>query len=359
MLLVEHGHSCTPRASGGIHVHEMAPFPAFADSGTIIFNGSLMGYPDGDQHVEMLGSGAIVNIEKRAGSGGSELHWDAAGSLADNGDAPFEWCYTFTLVFWRSGRSGFAAAVPETIARIHGEYNTDGNEAFYASSLNIPGGPRALLPRGNALWYSAGDQHLLQAGYELGTPTISGNTISWTSTGLLKDDDGDEQFSSAETVAVMTGPSVSFLEPQTVYHWIRAPRAGAWRSEAVNFEFQPHAGEGGPFCVDSASSNRFAGGDYAVSVPFSYAVPMLTGWQVDGGCHDHHVAQVGTYIDHFSFVPDSSGTRGTLYYTIESSFTDDDGGWNNPQYKVTILGLTPESIVTNPILNLGGGTLSP
>ena len=79
-----------------------------------------------------------------------------------------------------------------------------------------------------------------------------------------------------------------------------------------------------------------------MEVPFSYAVPMLTGWELTEPCDDMHVREIGAYIESFSFKPYPNGRSGLLGYTVVTRLSDDDGGkLGRARNKVTILGLNP------------------
>jgi hypothetical protein len=56
------------------------------------------------------------------------------------------------------------------------------------------------------------------------------------------------------------------------------------------------------------------------NVPFDFAMPMLVGWDIGDVCTDHHVKEIGVWIDSWEYNPDTH----TLVYTVSSVF-DDDG----------------------------------
>jgi hypothetical protein len=78
------------------------------------------------------------------------------------------------------------------------------------------------------------------------------------------------------------------------------------------------------------------------NIPFQFAIPMLTGWDLQYACSDQHVKEIGIWIDRWKYEPPSGGVGGRLRYTVGSVLRDDD---NNPDYahnhKITILGLKP------------------
>ena len=63
------------------------------------------------------------------------------------------------------------------------------------------------------------------------------------------------------------------------------------------------------------------------NVPFLYAIPVLTGWQLEYPCSDHHVETIGVWIKGFSYEKAPGAATGTLFYTIESILTDDAILW--------------------------------
>jgi hypothetical protein len=337
-IQVVHGHTCA-RGYGGVFIHESAVIPRqFADTGTIIFNGSAAAYTDGGSHnVRAVVPGAILNVENR---GNAELHWDAAGALEDGDQREEEWCYFYTLVFWRPSSVLRAVVPPSSGPRLNGEYDRPESALHQiVTSLNVPdqvwnfGGPRALLPRGNGQIFES-DHNLLQVGYEMRMPTFAGNTISWRSRTLLQDDSASQPFFSAEVVEVMNGASVNMWQPTQVWHLV----GKSWVQEQPSFTLQAQSS------LDTLCSVpvKTAIDQYVVDVPFSYAVPMLTGWKVGQRCRDSNVQQIGTYLDNFRFEPYPNGRSGRLSYTVVSIlFDDSQGRLVDRGNKVTILGLNP------------------
>jgi hypothetical protein len=340
MLQVQEGRSCAARSKGGVYLVEAAALPPGLDQGTVIFNGGVAAYSGGDHEVAILGTGAITDVEIRSG----QLVWKALGALSDdNGDDLFEWCYSYALVFWKQGSAELRATVPAANGpRIFGSFpvlNSAGPDPTpvhsIAGFLNAPdptfGGPRALLPRGVATWYTANDYNVLQAGFDLGTPSPSGDTISWTSRTLLAD--GDQRpHHGVELVEVMNGASVNMWQPPVVSRL----RGGQWVPEKTGFRLRAEDDEG-IGCVDDPQTAIV--NTYQVEVPFPYAVPMLTGWQLNSGCSDSQVRQIGAFINGWSFTPYPNANGGTLKYRVVGSLDDGSGRLNDMQHRVTILGL--------------------
>jgi hypothetical protein len=207
-------------------------------------------------------------------------------------------------------------------------------------------GPQAVVPRGFGFTWDVSsvldtDHEVLQVGFDLGppTPVSTGNEITWTSQTVLKDDSTDRTYHAAELVTVLSGQDVELWQPPTVLHL-----AGTYpNGEHVN-ELNLHALEpcGGwwpvwPSCIGNGEKQYTE--SYSVeNVPFEYAVPVLTGWDLQYVTEDHHVKRIGVYLVEFEYVPDPKTNTGTLHYTISSTLKDDSGNGHGAKYQVSILG---------------------
>jgi hypothetical protein len=74
------------------------------------------------------------------------------------------------------------------------------------------------------------------------------------------------------------------------------------------------------------------------NVPFEYAIPVLTGWDLSYFQCDHHVERIGVYLVEFEYVKNPNADTGTLNYTIFSTLRDDSDNGHRGKYKVSILG---------------------
>jgi hypothetical protein len=228
-------------------------------------------------------------------------------------------------------------ANPEELTFMH---TTDVDAGNDTARRELPGAvkasdPRALLPRGFALaWTDYPDHHILQKGFDLGTPVPSGNTISWTSATLLKDNSDRYDYRGSEIVSVLSGPSANILHPDTVLRL----RSGSWTPVSNTVPLTPNTDpESTPPCVGGDPETHQA--QFKIeNVPFDFAIPVLTGWELFYPCTDHHVERIGAWIKGFGY----DAQRRTLTYTIESTLADDavsgpNGG--EAHYKVSVLGL--------------------
>jgi hypothetical protein len=72
------------------------------------------------------------------------------------------------------------------------------------------------------------------------------------------------------------------------------------------------------------------------NVPFEYAIPMLTGWDLQYACDDEHVAEMGIGIDIWAY----DKNAGKINYTLSSILRDRNSrpGFGH-RHKVTVLGI--------------------
>jgi len=356
----QHGYACAdPGATGDFvfKIQDSAAIPN-GDDATIIFNGWIEKFDDGDHPLRVLAPGRIFDVETTSSPAGqNELHWSAGGGLGYG--QPYSWCYFYTLVFWHPDNNELAAKsannpVPERFAgpgQFLDAQGSPGPVHSIAGHLETPdasehGVPRAVVPRGYQFWYDDGnnEHNLLQAGFDLSNdvPAISGNAISWTSEALLKDNDG-QPFGAGMSAALLIGPSVSMWQPVEVWHRVVESNVRpSWELVSAGFKLTARDADTCWYCTSVGINQPTVWNDYAVEVPFKYAVPMLTGWDLGDAFSDHHVLQVGAYIDHFRFVPSGNGRSGRLYYTVVSTYEDDGSSDGNvTSNKVTVLGFNP------------------
>jgi hypothetical protein len=390
LLKVQHRLGCAQadkaadENSVGLRIHEMAVIPPGYNTGTVFLNGWRLRYKNGDHHVRGLGS-AIFNITQTQNGDQQELHWEAGGVVSDDdGDDPYEWCGIYTLLFWHRNKFDFTLippqiaawpshtdVTPEALTFVHSEGSDPDNDT---ARRELPGavqvtGPHAVLPRAfGFVWGSDTDHHLLQAGFDLGTPVPSGDTISWTSITLWKDNSTRDDYYGSAIVSVLSGPSVNMWHPDTVLRWRGSSRG--WLPEANTVPLTPNNdAESDPLCepggVDEMRQEQFK----VENVPFYYAVPVLTGWQLEYLQSDHHVETIGVWIKGFSYEKAPGAATGTLFYMIESTLVDDPvicpQNKGLAQYKVSVLGLNPtalppkQTVSNGPALQLPDPGLTP
>ena len=76
------------------------------------------------------------------------------------------------------------------------------------------------------------------------------------------------------------------------------------------------------------------------NLPFEEAVPMLTGWDLQSSCSDHHVKDVGIWLTDMNYEKPPGSPFGTLSYKLSSVLCDNDCSPGHIfRHKVSILGL--------------------
>src|SRR6185295_16773970 len=84
------------------------------------------------------------------------------------------------------------------------------------------------------------------------------------------------------------------------------------------------------------------------NLPFGFAIPMLTGWELSYFCADEYVQAMGVWIEDFSY----DRTTGKLSATVKSVIADvnADEGFRS-RIKLSVLGLTtklPDLVIVQP-----------
>ena len=141
---------------------------------------------------------------------------------------------------------------------------------------------------------------------------------------ILRDQDGDDGFTASSRASLLTGRSV-----KTRASTISLPSRSVTCSRCVT----PVGGE-------RTEHVR------VTDLPYDYALPMLTGWDLYFRTGDNHVAKIGASIRNLVF----DRVTHTLEYDFVHNLADQDAspehGW---QRGVTILGFDRTSDVTSPI----------
>jgi hypothetical protein len=349
----------------------MAVIPSGYNTGTVFLNGWKFVYGNGDHHVQGLGT-AIFNIAQVQNGEQQELHWEVVGVLSDdNGDDPYDWCYTYTLLFWHRNQFDWqlippqvaalpvdSDADPDILTFVHETVSDPGNDTArreLSGAVTVYAPPLAVLPRGFGLGWTETDHHVLQVGFDLGTPTLNGDTISWTSSTLLKDNSDRHDYRGSEIVSVLGGPSIQMWHPDTVY---RCEDDLCGEPVPNTVPLTPLKGyDDVDGCVGGGPVTRQEH-FMIVNVPFQYAVPVLTGWELTYDCQsDHHVEKIGVRITDFHY----DRRWRTLSYTIESTLGDDPffdpttGG--GVSVRVDVLGLQPTTLPPTPTVSSGSSAV--
>jgi len=360
-IIVMHGFGSAKLDSGRreIKVAQSVSVPDYANHATVFLNGWKLGYLGGevDHHVSELGA-LITKItfdqERRS------LTWNAAGALSD---LPFEEGYSFTyhytLIAWNDAVLNVrvdhsdcesAANFPNNTFMVFNEGDTALlSFSSFTQNRNFVG-RTVVLPRGFGFNWG-GDHHLLQVAYNLdhseifaegdknyirnklgqrlrdtpigefaplpkNTRRVDSGFVSWDTFAIFKDDGRHIDYIFAERVSILSGNEVGLIQPP--------------------FVINPQESAAGEFGGPGARIEQFV----IENIPFEGAIPMLTGWELSYAGNDHHVKDVGIWIDQWNYTPSPSG--GTLRYTLGSTLTDKD---HMPDYfhrhRITVLGIRP------------------
>jgi hypothetical protein len=361
-IIVFHGRGCAKADRAGqqvtLKVGQSVNVPTYAKNATVFLNGWRLQYLHGDHHV-----GFVVTAIRNISLEGQTLKWEAIGKLADrNFDDAYLWCYRFTAFGWDPSQINVSVDDRDSPGETDniefqnffaGQNLTDSAGVVFPRLVSnpgvAPGAPVPILPRGFMFGWDD-DHHLLQIGYNLNhserfidasrkylnrgkdqLPQLAASQVnspfaSWETTVVFKDDDGHRDYAFGEVVSVLRGDDVGLIQPP-------------YSSQVV-----------GPV---SGVSEEQKGGERIESfvikdIPFQYAIPVLTGWELRYPARDHHVREMGVEIQ----IPVGNGAyyevdpqtqRGRLRYNLSSVLQDKDArpAFFPPRHRVTVVGLRP------------------
>jgi hypothetical protein len=361
-IIAYHGSSCAESNQPGeekvLRVEEKLEIPPYAAEATVFLNGWRVNYLSSDHHVGAFAT-AISNIRLE----GKTLKWQAAGLLEEaHFDEGYRWCYSYTAIAWNpaniklavdhkdgSCQPGDPVDPAQTNFFLTENVGTTTarssfptflfNENFFSSKTV------AIIPRGFGVGWAPGescDHHLLQTAYNLDHSEIFGESgkrykkgvneditppiedsnrgqvgrgvVSWETSAIFKDNDRRRDYVFGELVSGLGGDDVGVIQPP--------------------FSVLPH--EGPSACIEPPTASLQTEDFVIDSIPFEYAIPMLTGWDLKYACDDEHVAEMGIGIDTWGY---DKNTR-TLRYTLSSILRDKNSrpGFLH-RHKVTVLGI--------------------
>jgi hypothetical protein len=147
--------------------------------------------------------------------------------------------------------------------------------------------------------------------------------VSWNTYSIFKDNARRRDYGFGEIVSALGGNDVRILQPP--------------------FSILPREDLGGNECIAQGDLHDVTTEEFVVeNVPFEYAIPMLTGWELRYVCENHHVKEIGIWIDDWRYEKDPANPHGRLSYKLSSVLRDkDDDPGHQRTHKITILGLRP------------------
>lgn len=360
-IVVYHGSGCAESRKDGeemvLHVEDSLQLPPYATNATVFLNGWQLKYLDSDHDVNSLGT-AIGNIRLER----NMLKWRAGGELSDkNFDDSYSWCYTYTVIAWNQANLDLAIDQNDGRCLLGDSTKTNSymqsNEGMttalstFANFIQNPefasGKQVAILPRGFGFrWECNTDNNLLQIAYNLGhsekfiehkknyvypappfpndASRVDLGIVSWETSAILKDNKGRRSYDFGDIVSAMGGGDVGIIQPP--------------------FSILPREDD----CDGSFGGSGVRTEEFIIeNIPYRFAVPMLSGWELGYLCDDENVKEIGMWIDRWSY-QQNGPISGTLRYTLSSILSDKD---NFPEHyedhKVTVLGMRPIDAVVS------------
>ena len=369
-IIAIHGSSTAPHpagssaGAGAIKVQQSMPIPAYTDQALVFLNGWKLDYVGDDHNVLALGSAITeIHVDPKLHT----LTWNALGLIRDNdGKKGYNWTYQFTVVAWNSvNLSAFVdqGAFPQTLdcsqtSELPDNYfyatNSGTRDAlscffsFLQNSSFAANKAIAVLPRGFGFVWNDSDHNLFQLAYNMDhsevmadsrkynklgqqimaplpnppTSHVDSGFVSWSPYAIFEDNDTRRDYTFAELVSGLGGNDVGLIQPP--------------------FSILPTAADAGIFsgCGEVGGQPTVTEHHVIENIPYQFAIPMLTGWDVQYLCSDEHVKDVGVWIDDWSYQPPSGASGGTLQYTLSSILADNDSTRTHiVSDRVTVLGL--------------------
>jgi hypothetical protein len=362
-IIVDSNLVCGQPDEYGVEIAGSLALPDYADAATVLLNGWRFRYLSGDHHVSEVGAWIRSVVVDPAA-----INWVADGRFYDrNPDDVMEFCYVYTVIGWNSGLLD-AVAVNDTA--VASDFSSSNTTALRTLSFIAETGPLAdrrtvvPLPRGFELGYAGSgdsplhhcfecyqDHNILQLAHNMehnepfleagknysggtypnpeldapdllaGERRIDANYATWEPYGIIKDNDLRRDTYHVEYVAVLGGDDIAVVRPP--------------------FSILPAEDEEDLFSSCVAPDAEVKTEEYVIeNLPFDYALPMLTGWNLTYSCDDEHVAEVGVWLEDFSYEKAPDAPTGTLRYTLGSVLRDKEDGPNHTiRHKVDVLGL--------------------
>jgi hypothetical protein len=357
IIKVVHGFGRAALDTGDfIKLEQSADLPSYANLATVFLNGWRLAYRHDDHHVEGLGAFIRVKV------GRGQVVWNAIGVIADDShDEPYELTYHYTFIAWNDTRLDVRVVDRYDADEVCQTQQPGLNDKFFWNrnrdtttalsvfptffSLPIFGGA-AVLPRGFGFGWGS-DHHLLQFAYNLDfTETLAqqqfykkalgdlkpelgadlrfdGGWLTWNSYVIVKDDSRRRDYFFGELVSGVSGQDVHVIQPP--------------------FFILPLEGASGALGGAGVKTRNVV----VDAIPYHYAIPMLTGWDIGYTADDQHVRDIGIWIDSFNYDYVPGSAAGRLRYQV-SSILRDRNNWpdNYVRHKVSVLCLrhTPTRI---------------
>ena len=338
-ILIE-GNKCIQQDRGEEAATLLAwiEMPSYVDKGTVVLNGWDLRYLH--KHHELNSISADITHSKLIKNADSTLLiFEAKGKLHDQHRSdPYEFCVFYSVFGYHSAwidatiendYNGTDAALLQTknqgaVATLENR----GNKGLLKGNDEI-----AIIPRGfdfqfdeifecelrflPCKWADRADYRLLQIAYNLSQNSTSlsqDGSPHWVMQTIFKDNNVRAYRIKTRT-ALIRGTSVKL-------------RADFLAMNARSRKASPCRKSGGGII----RTQNFHIND----LPYDYAIPILTGWDLSFECEHHRVQRAGIWIHDIHFDPISS----RLEYKVSSILRDQDSIPNfNAAHRITVFGL--------------------
>jgi hypothetical protein len=338
-ILIE-GSKCMQRDKGSeaATVLQWIEMPSYVDSGTVVLNGWDLRYLNRDREVHAIRVD-ITHSKLVKNAGSAFLVFEAQGKLEDqNREEAYEFCVFYT---------GFGYRSVWFDATIEGDYNGIETSLLQTkrqgavATLENTGSKGtlkandaiAIIPRGfdfqfddtfecelrfpPCKWGDRADYDLLQVAYSLsqtGASLSADGSPHWVTQTIFKDND-IRTHRIKTRAALIRGSSVKLRADFLALN----PRIGKTSACRKNTD-------------GIVRTQTFRIND----LPFDYAVPMLTGWDLSNECEEQQVQRAGIWIHDIRFDPNAH----SMEYKVSSILRDQDGAPSfNAAHRITVLGL--------------------
>ena len=338
-ILLE-GSKCVQRedATAAATIIQWIELPGYVDRGTVILNGWDLRFLHHDREIRSMRAD-ITHSKLVKNADSTFLVFEAQGKLdAQEGADAFEFCVFYSVFGYRSTQIDASieanyegietAAVQDEKTGALGTLEYAGNKGILKGSDEM-----AVIPRGfdfqfteafecelrllPCQWKDRVDYRLLQIGYNLSqagtSPTLDGSP-HWVVQTVFKADDTYTHRVMARATFVR-GPAVKLRANFLALN----PRSGKSQSCRRGMD-------------GVVRTQTF----HVTDLPYDYAIPILTGWDLSNECEQQKVLRAGIWLHDIRF---DSKNR-SLAYKMSSILRDQDGapGFNSSQ-RVSILGL--------------------
>ncbi len=339
-IMVE-GSECIQRDKGPESATMLlfVDMPNYVNKGTVVLNGWDLRYLHSDHEVRTMRADITHSKLVTSGGGAPILVFEVAGELSDqNWDDSYEFCIYYTGIGYNSESFD---------ARIVGEYSGVSTKAMQAKDEGAvatientwtedsptDNDTIAVIPRGfnfqfgnrfecelrllPCRWKDSTDHYLRQIAYSLFQISATTNPESnphWITQTIFKDNSTRTHW--VKTRAALIGGSSVKLHTDLLVLNAKSGKTNNCR-------------KGTEGIVRTETIRLY-------DLPYDYAVPMLTGWDLNYECTNQNVQRAGIWLHDIHFDPNSN----ELEYKVSSILRDRDGAPGfNAAHRVTILGL--------------------